>query len=169
MRSLILAVAAATGIAGSAAAAEPADTVRAVMMLELWSVATADIGEDQPFSPPALAAYFTPAFAAAYEAVVARQTALDEPLIDGDPIANSQDFCPFANLAIAPASTADGRAAVTATFQSQWCYPEADPEVTQAVTAVVFRLVADGANWRIDDFDVDGASFRAVLTQLLKE
>lgn len=139
------------------------------MRLELWYLATnAAEGEDQPFSKASLARFFTPEFAAAYTELMDRQEALQEPLLDGDPILNAQDYCPPVNLTLTPDPPGETEAAVHVSFQSLWCFDETTPGSNKVITDVDFHLVRHDGGWLIDDFD-SGGSFRRLMTELMKE
>ncbi len=167
----IIAAAACLLLGGAAAQAdEPVDTVRTLMQLETWAITAVDPGADRPFSDYSLGTYFTDAFADAFAAVRAKEQELDLPLIDGDVIIGSQEYCPLRDVFIAPGEVAEGRAEVRVTFQAQWCYPEAGDAVSGHTTEVTFHLVEVDARWLVDDFAVDtDESFRSVMESLLDE
>ncbi len=170
----------------AAADGDPAAAVRDVMSLELWYLAEASPSdEDGPFSKASLARNFTPEYAKAYSDVLDRMQQSDEPLIDGDPILNAQDFCPPNQLAVGAPATKGDTAEVTVSFDKDWCFSDnADSEADQSegdnspaeegaapadeLTRVVFKLVKRDGRWLIDDFN-SGGSTRALLQQLLNE
>lgn len=146
----------------------PMAVVRQVMQLEVWAMAATEPGEDQPFSDTSLARFFTADFAAAYLAVMERQIQRNEPLIDGDLIANSQEYCPLAEITIESLQEGSDVAEVMASFTSQWCFAEIPADLASELTMVTFTLVRDGDAWRIDDFD-SGGSVRELFTALMRE
>ena len=167
-RSLFVAanVAALPAAAIAQAADDPVEVVRELMRLELWSISAADVGEDHPFSEASLARFFTPEFAAAYEAVMDRQVRLNEPLIDGDLILNSQEYCPIIEVAVGKLGAGANDAVVQVHFRSQWCWAGVAPEVTERVDLMQFRLVRGADGWKIDDFD-SGGSVRQLFAELV--
>jgi hypothetical protein len=149
--------------------ATPIDTVRKVMTLELWALSSASLdAEINPFGEASLAENFTPEFADAYNAVIQRMEERNEPLIDGDLILNSQEYCPLKELALEERPQDAGRAEVAVSFKSSWCYPEAGEEIASRVTEAVFTLVERDGRWLIDDFSVDGST-RVQLEALMDE
>ncbi|MCW5714192.1 MAG: hypothetical protein KIT43_06760 [Bauldia sp.] len=126
-------------------------------------------GRGDPLAGEALNRLFTDDLREAFQDVIDLQVALGEPLIDGDPITGRQEYCPTLQ-----GVTVDGdfetqtTAGVTATFQSQWCFPEAGPEIAGEVTEIVFHLVKRNGEWRVADFDHSlYGSFREHLQYLM--
>lgn len=146
---------------------DPVALVRELMRLELWAIASTDPGEDIPFSEASLARFFTPEFAAAYNAVMDRQERIHEPLIDGDLILNSQEYCPIVDVAVQRIGAAPNDALVQVHFRSQWCWPDIPREIADRVDMVEFVLVRGADGWRIDDFG-SGGSARRLFVELLR-
>jgi hypothetical protein len=168
----VLLVAAAAGIASSAHAQDVSDDpealVRELMRLEIWSLSATDAGEEVPFSPSSLARFFTPEFAAAYEAVMQKQERIQEPLIDGDLILNSQEYCPIVDVSVGRLGAAPNDALVQVHFRSQWCWSDVPREVSERVSLVEFMLVRGEDGWRINDFG-SGGSARRLFANLLRD
>lgn len=130
----------------------PVTLVKELMRQEIDYLA--QTGQGDALAGDALDRLFTEDLRQAFQGVIDLQEALGEPLIDGDPITGHQEYCPTLR-----GVTVDGdfetqtTAEVTARFLSQWCFPEAGPEVAGEVTEIVFRLVKVYDEWRIADFD----------------
>jgi hypothetical protein len=145
----------------------PVTLVKELMRQEI--VYLGQTGEGDPLAGDALDRLFTEDLRQAYQGVLDLQQALGEPLIDGDLITGRQEYCPTLQ-----GVTVDGdfetqtTADVTATFMSQWCFPEAGPEVAGEVTEIVFHLVKVYDEWRVEDFDHSlYGSFRDWLGMLM--
>lgn len=146
---------------------DPEALVRELMRLELWAISASDVGEDHPFSETSLARFFTPEFAAAYDAVMDRQEAIHEPLIDGDLILNSQEYCPIVDISVQRIGSAPNDAVVEVHFRSQWCWVDIPREISERVDSVQFVLARTADGWRIDDFG-SGGSARRLFRELMR-
>ncbi len=165
---LVAAVLAAVPAAANAQAADdPEALVRELMRLELWAISASDVGEDHPFSETSLARFFTPEFATAYDAVMDRQEATHEPLIDGDLILNSQEYCPIVDVSVQRIGSAPNDAVVEVHFRSQWCWVDIPREINERIDSVQFVLVRNADGWKIDDFG-SGGSARRLFRELMR-
>jgi len=144
----------------------PVTLVKELMRQEIEYVG--ETGRGDPLAGEALNRLFTDDLREAFQNVIDLGAALGEPLIDGDPITGRQEYCSTLR-----GVTVDGNfetqttADVTATFQSQWCFPDAG-EAAGEVTEIVFHLVKRNGEWRIQDFDHSlYGSFREHLGYLM--
>jgi hypothetical protein len=168
---LLAAVAAGVSVAARAQGVtdDPEALVRELMRLELWSVAMPEPGEEQPFSETSLARFFTPEFADAYRAVMDRQEQRNEPLIDGDLILNSQEYCPPIDIDLDHLGNGSSAAIVQVSFRTQWCWSGIPPEITERIDAVQFHLTKGEDGWRIADFDAAGESTLELFAELMRD
>jgi hypothetical protein len=173
MFSRVLLTVAAAGISFAARAEEatsdPEALVRELMRLELWSVASPEAGEDQPFSETSLDRFFTPEFAEAYRAVMDRQQQRNEPLIDGDLILDSQEYCPPIEIDLDHLGVGGSTAIIQVNFRTQWCWSDVPADVTERVDSVQFHLVHGEGGWRIADFDVATGSTVELFATLMRD
>jgi len=171
-RTVMLAAAAA-GVSFTASAQDASDDpealIRELMRLELWSIATLDAGEEQPFSETSLDRFFTPEFADAYRAVMDRQEQRNEPLIDGDLILNSQEYCPPVEIDLDHLGNSANAAIVQVSFRTQWCWSGVPNEITRRIDAVQFHLTKGEGGWRIEDFDIAGGSTLEFFAALMRD
>ena len=99
-----------------------------------------------------VAAYLSKSLRAALKAMEARSKTLDEPILDFDPVTDSQDP-QVEKLAIAP----EGDAAAVATFFSG--------EVKHVVR---YSFVRDGATWKVDDISGGAGDDKWDLRDIIK-
>jgi hypothetical protein len=142
MKRLILLAAAAAGFcATSALAAEPSPKD---IVVEIYHVAAGPKGDYQ--APSAiedkqLRKHFTKSLLAAQKSMDLRSKKLNEPILDFDPVTNSQDPS-VRNLTIDVESADAAKTVVAASF---------DSEGDKARNVVRYVFVREGEVWKLDD------------------
>ena len=145
---------------------EPIELVKQLMREEVAMIL--EPGTVDPFGEEELIRFYTHDLALAYATVMERQVAINQPLLDGDPITGHQEYCPLRNITAAETARDVAAAEITVTFQSQWCFAEAPAEIRDEVTTIAFYLVPDSGEWRIFDFAHSAyGSFREHLAFLM--
>ena len=140
-RSILIAIAVAAFSAGAARAEEqsPKDVVVAI-----YHVAAGPKGDYQvpsAIDDNQVRKHFTRSLIAAQKAMDARSKKLNEPILDFDPVTNSQDPS-VRNLAIDVESADAARTVVAARF---------DSEGAEAQNIVRYIFVREAGAWRLDD------------------
>jgi hypothetical protein len=142
MKRLILVAAALAGLCAAPANAEeqsPKDVV-----VEIYHVAAGPKGDYQApsaFDDKQVRRHFTKSLVAAQKAMDLRSKKLNEPILDFDPVTNSQDPS-VRNLAIAAESADEAKTIIAASFDSQGDKPH---------NVVRYIFTREGGAWRIDD------------------
>jgi hypothetical protein len=144
--------------------AGPADLVRRLYAFSAGKTGAWD-GPSAYFDAATRKATFT----AGFNAAIAEEAALlngDMGAVDFDPISNSQDPAVH-NLVITETASGAGKARVEARFRT-------GPEATASQSRVVYLLVMEGGQWRVDDIvphGDDGADFpiRRALAESIAE
>ena len=145
---------------------EPIEVVKQLMREEVAMIL--EPGTVDPFGEEELLVFYTRDLAQAYVDVMERQAALNQPLLDGDPITGHQEYCPLRNITAEETARDAATAEITVTFQSQWCFADAPAEIRDEVTTIAFYLVPDSGEWRIFDFAHSAyGSFREHLAFLM--
>ncbi len=145
---------------------EPIELVKQLMREEVAMIL--EPGTVDPFGEEELLVFYTRELALAYVDVMERAAALNQPLLDGDPITGHQEYCPLRNLTAEETARDVAAAEITVTFQSQWCFADAPAEIRDEVTTIAFYLVPDSGEWRIFDFAHSAyGSFREHLAFLM--
>jgi hypothetical protein len=142
MKRLILVAAALAGLCAAPANAEeqsPKDVV-----VEIYHVAAGPKGDYQApsaFDDKQVRRHFTKSLVAAQKAMDLRSKKLNEPILDFDPVTNSQDPS-VRNLTIDTESADAAKTIVVAGFDSEG-------EKSRNVMRYIF--VRDGGAWKLDD------------------
>jgi Protein of unknown function (DUF3828) len=142
MRRLFVFAAALAGLLVSPVLAD--DLAPKEIVTQIYHIAAGPKGDYQtpsPFDDKQVRKYFTKSLLAADNAMSARSKKLNEPILDFDPITNSQDPS-VRNLTIDVESADAAKTIVAASF---------DSEGAKARNVVRYILVRDGAAWKVDD------------------
>jgi hypothetical protein len=142
MNRLFAVAAALTGLFASPALAD--DPAPKDMVTEIYHIAAGPKGDYQAasaFDDKQVRKHFTKSLLAADNAMNARSKKLNEPILDFDPITNSQDPS-VRNLTIDVESADAAKTIVAAAF---------DSEGSKTRNIVRYVFVRDGAVWRLDD------------------
>lgn len=146
------------------AAAKPSDVVRRIYTFSAGKTGAWD-GPSAYFDDGMRQAVFTKAFR---DAIVEEERLLNGDIgaIDFDPISNSQDPAVH-NLVIADGETGPAKARVEVRFRQ-------GAEATAPQSLIVYQLVLEGGQWRVDDIvprGDDGSDFsvRQALTESIRD
>ena len=157
MKRLILIVAALAGFAAPAMAEErpPKDIV-----VEIYHIAAGPKGDYQTpsaFDDKQVRKNFTKSLLAAQKAMDMRSKKLNEPILDFDPVTNSQDPS-VRNLSVDVESADAAKTIVAAGF---------DSEGAKARNVVRYVFVREGAAWKLDDIRGDNGDDKWDLRELM--
>ena len=158
MKRLIVVAAAAAGFCLSPASAQessPKDVV-----IEIYHIAAGPKGDYQ--TPSAIddkqvRKHMSKALLAAKKAMDARSEKLNEPILDFDPVTNSQDPS-VRNLSVDVESRDAAKTVVAARF---------DSEGAKAPNIVRYIFVRDGETWKIDDLRGENGDDKWDLRELM--
>jgi hypothetical protein len=142
MKRLFLIVTALAGVFVSPALAE--DLAPKDVVVEIYHIAEGPKGDYQTpsaFDDKQVRKHFTKSLLAADSAMNARSKKLNEPILDFDPITNSQDPS-VRNLTIDVESADAAKTIVAASF---------DSEGSKSRNIVRYIFVRDSAAWKLDD------------------
>jgi hypothetical protein len=142
MKRLFVLAAALAGLFASPVLAD--DPAPKDMVTEIYHIAAGPKGDYQTvsaFDDKQVRKNFTKSLLAADSAMNARSKKLNEPILDFDPITNSQDPS-VRNLTIAVESADAAKTIVAASF---------DSEGSKTRNVVRYIFVRDGAAWKLDD------------------
>lgn len=149
MALLLAAAAAVPGAARAAGENSPSEVTTAI-----YRIYAGPNGDDQTgnLDDRRVAAYLSKSLRAALKAMDARSKRLDEPILDFDPVTDSQDP-QVEKLAIAP----EGDAAAVATFFSG--------DVKHVVR---YSFVREGVAWKVDDISGGAGDDKWDLREIVK-
>jgi hypothetical protein len=165
-RSFFLTLAASLAVS-PVAAITPAKETPVQIVTMIYKQAAGKDGTYQhtsPFDDPAIRRkYFSKAFSSELTRMAALSKKLDEPILDFDPVTNSQD--PSVNkLQISSESEDEKNAVVAATFYS---FEETKPVVVR------YLVIRENGGWRLDDmtgaYDKDKWELRKMLADSMAE
>ena len=151
MKRAVFILAGAIALSAPAVAADPAPADIVTSVYRFYAGPKGDYASGS-FDDPKVAAHFTKSLRAAMTAMYARSRKTDEPILDFDPVTDSQDP-QVERLSIAPA----GDGVVEATF-----YSGADKHVVR----YVFKR--EGGAWRIDDVSGGQGDGKWDLREIIK-
>ncbi|WP_158813848.1 DUF3828 domain-containing protein [Methylocapsa sp. S129] len=157
MKRLILVVAALAALASPALAEEPSPRD---VVVEIYHIAAGPKGDYQTptaFDDKQVRKHFTKSLLAAQKAMDLRSKKLNEPILDFDPVTNSQDPS-VRNLSVDVESADAARTIVAASF---------DSEGAKARNVVRYVFMREGAAWKLDDIRGDNGEDKWDLREIM--
>jgi hypothetical protein len=132
------------------------------MVVEIYRLAAGPKGDYSAVSPleqRAVRAQFTPSLRKAMEAMERRSKKLNEPILDFDPVTNSQDPSVI-DLKIESENEEANDATVAASFKQE--------EAAKTPTTVRYLFKKEAGAWKLDDITGDASGEKWDLREIIK-